>query len=49
MRKGRSFRAQAVFCDGDVTAKSAFQSPPPPNLMKVEGYNNLSKFLDKLI
>lgn len=48
-RKKRTFRAQAVFCDGeDMRAKEAFRSPPPPNLMKIEGLSNLSKFLDKL-
>ena len=44
----QSFRAQAVFCTGDIKAKSVFRTPPPPNLMKVEDYPNLSKFLDKL-
>lgn len=44
----QSFRAQAVFCAGDIKAKAVFRSPPPPNLLKVEGFPNLSKFLDKL-
>lgn len=50
IRKGRGFRAQGVFIDGELsnTDKERFQSPPPPNLFKVEGYSNLSQFFSKL-
>ena len=50
IRKGRNFRAQGVFIDGELkdTDKERFQTPPPPNLFKLEGYSNLSQFFSKL-
>jgi len=50
IRKGRSFRAQGVLCDGNLQDrdKAGFRSPPPKNLFKVEGLSNLPQFFSQL-
>jgi hypothetical protein len=50
IRKGRGFRAQGVFIDGELanTDKERFQTPPPQNLFKFEGFSKLPAFFSRL-
>jgi hypothetical protein len=48
-RKGRGFRARAVFCDGDVPAEQKTRFLPPiGSLLKMKGYSELPAFLSQL-